>query len=69
MIAGIDELPAATSGGLGAGLIIGKSAKSRSLGNLAWYLDELFLKINGELKYLCRDVDQDGNVSKIAVAV
>ena len=26
-----------------------------------WHLDEVFLKINGELKYLCRAVGQDGN--------
>ncbi|MFJ1562375.1 IS6 family transposase [Streptomyces mirabilis] len=27
-----------------------------------WHLDEVFIKINGELKYLWRAVDQDGNV-------
>jgi putative transposase len=27
-----------------------------------WHLDELFIKVNGELKYLWRAVDQDGNV-------
>ena len=30
-----------------------------------WYLDELFLKINGELQYLWRAVDQDGDVIDI----
>ncbi|WP_331754042.1 IS6 family transposase [Streptomyces sp. NBC_00826] len=32
-----------------------------------WHLDELFIKINGELKYLWRAVDQDGNVLDILV--
>jgi putative transposase len=27
-----------------------------------WHLDEVYIKINGELKYLWRAVDQDGNV-------
>lgn len=30
-----------------------------------WHLDEVFVKINGEQKYLCRAVDQDGNVLDI----
>ncbi|MCX4404814.1 IS6 family transposase [Streptomyces sp. NBC_01764] len=32
-----------------------------------WHLDEVFLKINGELKYVWRAVDQDGNVLDILV--
>ncbi|MET9385805.1 IS6 family transposase [Streptomyces sp. NPDC002928] len=32
-----------------------------------WHLDEAFIKINGELKYLWRAVDQDGNVLDILV--
>ncbi len=32
-----------------------------------WHLDEVFLKINGELKYLWRAVVQDGNVLDILV--
>jgi len=32
-----------------------------------WHLDELFLKINGELRYLWRAVDQDGDVIVILV--
>ncbi|MFI9366949.1 IS6 family transposase [Kitasatospora sp. NPDC053057] len=32
-----------------------------------WHLDEVFVKINGELKYLWRAVDQDGNVLDILV--
>ncbi|WP_326756810.1 IS6 family transposase [Streptomyces hirsutus] len=32
-----------------------------------WHLDEAFVKINGELKYLWRAVDQDGNVLDILV--
>jgi putative transposase len=27
-----------------------------------WYLDEVFLKINGSIHYLWRAVDQDGEV-------
>ncbi|WP_202469305.1 IS6 family transposase [Streptomyces sp. SID2888] len=32
-----------------------------------WHLDEVFIKINGELKYLWRAVDQNGNVLDILV--
>ena len=32
-----------------------------------WHLDEVFLRINGEQKYLWRAVDQDGNVLDILV--
>ncbi|MGW1659391.1 IS6 family transposase, partial [Streptomyces atratus] len=32
-----------------------------------WHLDEVFIRINGELKYLWRTVDQDGNVLDILV--
>src|SRR5260370_2491221 len=32
-----------------------------------WYLDEVFLKINGQLHYLWRAVDQDGDVLDILV--
>src|SRR6266566_5253527 len=32
-----------------------------------WHLDEVFLKINGRLHYLCRAVDQDGDVLDILV--
>jgi putative transposase len=32
-----------------------------------WHLDEVFVKINGELKYLWRAVDQDGMVLDILV--
>ncbi|MEU5344460.1 IS6 family transposase [Streptomyces sp. NPDC020766] len=32
-----------------------------------WHLDEVFIKINGEQKYVCRVVDQDGNVLDILV--
>src|SRR4030095_13509574 len=32
-----------------------------------WYLDEVFLKINGRLDYLWRAVDQDGDVLDITV--
>jgi putative transposase len=32
-----------------------------------WHLDELFIKVNGEQKYLWRAVDQDGSVLEILV--
>ncbi|MFB7918663.1 IS6 family transposase [Streptomyces sp. NPDC056061] len=32
-----------------------------------WHLDEVFIKVNGELKYLWRAVDQNGNVLDIPV--
>ena len=32
-----------------------------------WHLDEVFIRINGERKYLWRAVDQDGNVLDILV--
>nr|WP_168500491.1 IS6 family transposase [Streptomyces sp. RLB1-33]QIY76359.1 IS6 family transposase [Streptomyces sp. RLB1-33] len=34
-----------------------------------WHLDEVFVRINGELKYLWRAVDQDGNVLDILVQI
>ena len=33
----------------------------------AWYLDEVFIKIRGELQYLWRVVDQDGDTINILV--
>ena len=33
----------------------------------SWYLDEVFIKINGELHYLWRAVDQDGDTIDILV--
>jgi putative transposase len=33
-----------------------------------WHLDEVFLTIKGKRQYLCRAVDQDGNVLDILVA-
>ncbi len=32
-----------------------------------WHLDEVFLKINGQTRYLWRAVDQEGNVLDILV--
>ena len=32
-----------------------------------WYLDEIFLRINGKLQYLWRAVDQDGDVLDILI--
>jgi putative transposase len=34
-----------------------------------WYLDELFVRINGQQQYLWRAVDQDGDVIDILAAV
>ncbi|MCX5096517.1 IS6 family transposase [Streptomyces sp. NBC_00365] len=34
-----------------------------------WHLDEVFVRINGELKYLWRAVDRDGNVVDIVVRI
>jgi putative transposase len=36
------------------------------LGN-SWYLDEVFIRINGQQHYLWRAVDQDGDVMDILV--
>src|SRR3977135_2709144 len=33
----------------------------------SWHLDEVFLRINGRVHYLCRAVDQDGDVLDILV--
>ena len=33
-----------------------------------WYLDEVFVKIQGRLQYLWRAVDEDGDVIDIAAA-
>jgi len=38
--------------------------KQGRLGN-TWYLDEVFVKINGQQQYLWRAVDQDGDVIDI----
>jgi putative transposase len=32
-----------------------------------WHLDEVFIRIRGKLHYLCRAVDQEGNVLDILV--
>src|SRR5262249_1147868 len=32
-----------------------------------WHLDEVFVKINGTIHYLCRAVDQHGNVLDVLV--
>ena len=39
---------------------------SRSLGD-TWHLDEVFVTIQGQRRYLWRDVDQDGDVLDILV--
>lgn len=39
---------------------------TRRLGD-GWYLDEIFLRINGKLQYLWRAVDQDGDVLDILI--
>ena len=40
--------------------------KQGALGD-EWYLDEVFIKINGKLRYLWRAVDQDGNELDVLV--
>ena len=45
----------------------GKLRKRRPKPGDTWHLDEVFLKINGELHYLWRAVDQDGVVLDILV--
>ena len=34
----------------------------RSYSNWQWHLDEVFVKINGEMQYLWRAVDNEGEV-------
>ena len=50
------------------GLEYARKLKKRQgqLGN-TWHLDEVFIKINGELHYLWRAVDQDGDTIDILV--
>lgn len=50
------------------GLDYARKLKRRQgrLGDI-WYLDEVFVKINGQLQYLWRAVDQDGDVIDILV--
>jgi transposase-like protein len=36
-------------------------------GSAKWFLDEVFLKINGKTQYVWQAVDQDGNVLDILV--
>ena len=37
-------------------------SRMRSYSNWQWYLDEVFVKINGEMHYLWRIVDHEGEV-------
>lgn len=39
-----------------------KKKKPQSISNWRWHIDEVFVKINGELHYLWRAVDQEGTV-------
>jgi putative transposase len=39
-----------------------KRVADKNFSNWAWYLDEVFVKINGELHYLWRAVDHEGEV-------
>ena len=39
-----------------------KKNKTNSPSKWRWYIDEVFVKINGQTHYLCRAVDQDGVV-------
>jgi putative transposase len=38
---------------------------SRSFSNWRWHLDEMFVKINGELHYLWRAVDHEGEMLEV----
>ena len=38
------------------------SSRMRSYSNWQWHLDEVFVKINGEMHYLWRAVDHEGEV-------
>ena len=40
----------------------------RSYSNWQWHLDEVFVKINGEMHYLWRAVDHEGEVLKSYVS-
>ncbi|MEU2867425.1 IS6 family transposase [Streptomyces mirabilis] len=42
-------------------------SQNRLDNSIGKHLDEVFIKVNGELKYLWRAVDQDGNVLDILV--
>ncbi len=35
--------------------------------NWRWHLDEVFVRINGEMHYLCRAVDHEGKVLEVFV--
>jgi putative transposase len=49
-----------------AGLCSDAKKRQGRLGD-TWHLDEVFIKINGELHYLWRAVDQDGDTIDIRV--
>jgi putative transposase len=40
----------------------GRAARMRAYSNLQWPLDEVFVKINGEMHCLCRAIDHEGEV-------
>jgi putative transposase len=40
---------------------------SGNYSNWRWHLDEVFVKINGELHYLCRAVDHEGEELEVFV--
>ncbi len=42
-----------------------RSAASRALPQWRWHLDEVFVKINGEMHYLWRAVDHEGEVLEV----
>ena len=42
--------------------------QNQEYSNWAWHLDEVFVKINGELHYLWRAVDQEGEVLEAYVS-
>jgi putative transposase len=44
-------------------------AHRRSIIQWRWHLDEVFVKINGKLRYLWRAVDHEGEILETAVTV
>ena len=45
-----------------------RTGRTRALSGWRWYLDEVFVKINGERHYLWRAVDQEGEVLEAFVS-
>ena len=48
-----------------AGAIRQRRVDRRIWSNWRWYLDEVFVRINGETRYLWRAVDHEGEVLEV----